>query len=202
MNRAAFIAASLALGLFAPSEAQAVRWTLGVATELTPVVVEPGRPEGLGAPVRLGVRPVIDFELTRSVAFSAYAPFVVLRTGEGDGAASSGAESVFGLGLSLRYPVLFAEPPEELLVYGALRGGFGTVSGRAGPYVSGALGAAITWLDTGRGVFGELSAGHVSVADAPVTGGTRDVTRTSLTLTFGVVFRLGGETWSRHRPKL
>ncbi len=192
----------IALALLIPAEAHAIRWTLGVATELTPVVIDPGRPDGLGAPVRLGVRPVVDLELTRSVAISAYAPFVVLRTGEGEGAASSGAESVFGLGLALRYPVLFPDAPEELLVYGAFRGGFGTISGRAGPYVSGAVGAALTWLDTGRGVFTELSAGHFSATRAPVEGGTRDVTRTSLTLTIGIVFRLGGETWSTDRHKL
>ncbi len=201
MRRAALIVV-VAFAILAPREASAIRWTLGVATELTPVVVDPGRPDGLGAPLRLGVRPVIDLEVTRAVAFSAYAPFVVLRSGEGGGAASSGAESVFALGVNLRYPVLFAEAPEELLVYGALRGGFGTVAGRAGPYVSGALGAALTWLDTGRGLFAEVSAGHIRVADATVAGGTRDVTRTSLTLTFGVVFRLGGESWSTNRHEL
>jgi hypothetical protein len=57
---------SLLLGavlLLLPAEARAIRWTLGFATELTPVVLDPGRPDDLGTPVRIGVRPVVDLEL-------------------------------------------------------------------------------------------------------------------------------------------
>lgn len=201
MSRASAIVALLVVTTWS-ARADAVRWTLGVATELTPVVVDPGRPDGLGAPFRLGVRPVVDLEINRYLAFGAYAPFVVLRAGEGGGAASTGAESVFGLAAYGRYPVLYREAPEELLLYGTARGGFGTIAGRAGPFVGLALGASLTWLDTGRGVFMELGGGHVAVNDAAVEGGQRDVTRTTLTFSVGVVFRLGGESWLVTRHKL
>ena len=195
------MAVGAALAVAAPSRAEAVRWTLGFATEFTPVVIDPGRPADLGTPVRIGVRPIIDLELNHYVAFGAYAPFTVVRTGEGAGAASSGAESVFGLSASLRYAWIFEAAPEELLVYAQGRGGFGTIAGRAGPYFGGAVGASLTWLDTGRGLFAELSAGHITVADASVVGGLREVSRTTFTITAGVVFRLGGEDWWLNRPR-
>jgi hypothetical protein len=124
-----------------------------------------------------------------------------LRTGEGGGAASSGAESVFGLSFSLRRAIIFEEAPEELLIYAQVRGGFGTIAGRAGPYYGGAGGASITWLDTGRGLFAELSGGHITVDNASVVGGQREVSRTTFTITAGVVFRLGGEDWWLKRPR-
>ena len=199
MSRALFIALLLAL---VPARADAVRWTLGFATELTPVVVDPGRPDGLGAPLALGVRPVVDLELSRYFAVGAYAPFVVLRSGEGGGSASTGAESVFGLAAYGRYPLLDPRTARELLLYGVARGGFGTIAGRAGPFVGAGFGASYAWLDTGRGLFAEIAGGRVSVADAAVVGGVRDVSRTTLTVTMGVMFRLGGEAWSIHRHKL
>lgn len=192
MRRLLFVAALV----LAPAPADAaVRWTLGFATELTPVVIDPGRPADLGTPVRIGVRPVVELELAHWISFGAYAPFTVIRTGEGGGAASSGAESVFGLSVSVRRAIIFDEAPEELLVYGSARGGFGTIAGRAGPYLGGAIGASLTWIDTGRGLFSELSGGFVSVANAAVVGGARDVSRTTFTFTAGIVFRLGGEDW-------
>lgn len=178
----------------APPSAEAVRWTLGVATDVTPLVVEPARPEDLPTPFRLGFRPVIELETGYHLSFSAYAPFTVVRSGEGDGAASTGAESVFGLGVSLRQPLLRDEAPEEVLGYVTLRGGFSTLSGRAGPFLGVALGTAATWLGTGRGLFAEVEAGYTQVG-----GGIRDIERVTLGLSLGVVFRLGGEEWRLDR---
>lgn len=198
-------AASLTLclaSLAAPPPAEAVRWTLGVGTELVPVVLDAGRPEGLGTPLRLGVRPVIDLELSHYFAVGAYAPFVVYRRGEASSAASSGAESVFGLGASFRWPWLSDRPPEEILGYATLRGGFGTVSGRAGPYVGLGLGSAITWLETGRGLFAELTLDRLHVSGVAEGGASRDVERVTVGFTVGLHFRLGGEGWRLGRTRL
>jgi hypothetical protein len=187
---------TLIAAVLAPAEAHAIRWTLGVGSELTPIVIDPERPDGSGIPFRLGFRPILELEPIRWIAIGAYAPFVVYRAGEGgSGAASSGAESVFGLSVAVRYPWLRAEPPEEVLFYLEPRGGFATVSGRPGPFAGGAIGAAITWLDTGRGLFFEINASHVAVSDAPVGVELRDVRRTTVSFGLGVVFRLGGEDW-------
>ncbi|MCK6550568.1 hypothetical protein L6R52_32320 [Myxococcota bacterium] len=183
----------LAIALVGASarDAAAVRFALGVATDLTPIVVDPARPPDAAAPVLFGFRPVLEVEANEYFSVGAYAPFTVYRSAS-TGAASSGAESVFGLTLSGRYPVLRDRGPEELMFYGTLRGGFGTVDGRAGPFVGGALGAAATWLDTGRGLFAELSVSRLDVAGLE---GTADVERTSIGLSVGLVFRLGGEGW-------
>ncbi len=178
-----------------PTSARAIRWTLGLATELTPVVIDPDRPDDRSAPFRLGLRPVLDFEVNRYLAIGAYAPFVVVRTGEGEGAASSGAESVFGLALHGRWPILRKEAPEELLLYAKLRGGFATVTGRAGPLVGGALGVSATWLQTGRGLFAELGVSYISVSRVADGALVRPVQRTALSFALGLVFRLGGEGW-------
>ena len=193
--------ALLAVALIAiPSEAWAIRWTLGIASELTPLVFDKDR--DTGAVFRLGFRPVLEFEPVRWLSLEAYAPFVVYRAGEstGGGAASSGAESVFGLALAGRYPWIRDEPPEEVLFYVRGRGGFATVAGKAGPFAGGAIGSAVTWLDTGRGFFLEIDTAWVHVSDVLVAGeGGRDVERTSVGLTIGLVFRLGGEEWQIDR---
>lgn len=185
--------------LATPSEANAIRWTLGIASELTPLVFEPERETR--ASFRLGFRPVLEFEPARWISIEAYAPFVVVRKGEGadPGAASSGAESVFGLAIAGRYPWIRSEPPEEVLFYLRGRGGFGTVSGKAGPFAGGAIGSAITWLDTGRGLFFEVTGAWISVADLPVGLTIRDVSRVTIGMTIGLVFRLGGEEWQIDR---
>src|SRR5688572_14339094 len=183
-----------------PSEARAIRWTLGIASELTPLVFEQDRETR--PTFRLGFRPVLEFEPTRWLSVEAYAPFVVYRAGEdtGGGAASSGAESVFGLAIAGRYPWIRDEPPEEILFYLRARGGFGTISGKAGPFAGGAIGSAITWLDTGRGLFFELNVAWVRVSDVLVGGaGVRDVERLTGGFTIGLVFRLGGEEWQIDR---
>ena len=189
------IAALLAI----PGEAHAIRWTLGVASELTPLLFEPE--QKTRASFRLGFRPVLEFEPARWLSIEAYAPFVVYRTREGDGgAASSGAESVFGLAIAGRYPWIRSEAPEEILFYVRARGGFATVSGRAGPFAGGAIGSALTWLDTGRGLFFEITGAWVSVSDVLVGGaGVRDIERVTIGLTVGLVFRLGGEEWQIDR---
>jgi hypothetical protein len=176
--------------VFVPSEAFAIRWTLGIATELTPLVVQADR--DTKPTFRLGFRPVLEFEPVRWLSLEAYAPFVVYRAGEdtGGGAASSGAESVFGLALAGRYPWIRDEAPEEILWYARVRGGFGTISGEAGPFAGGAIGSALTWLDTGRGFFVEATFAWVDVAD---------VSRFTAGLTIGLVFRLGGEEWQIDR---
>jgi hypothetical protein len=193
--------ALLALALLAaPGEAHAIRWTLGVASELTPLLFEPDRQTR--ASFRLGFRPVLELEPVRWFSIEAYAPFVVYRANEdsGGGAASSGAESVFGLAVAGRYPWIRDEPPEEILFYLRARGGFGTLSGKAGPFAGGALGSSITWLETGRGLFFEINSAWVSIADVLAGGGgVRDVERVTVGVTIGLVFRLGGEEWQIDR---
>src|SRR5688500_13536342 len=80
--------------LFVPREASAVRFGLGIATDLTPLVFDPAFDDGNGA-FRWGFRPVLEVEANHYLSFGAYAPFTIFR-GEESGAASSGAESVFG----------------------------------------------------------------------------------------------------------
>jgi hypothetical protein len=183
----------LLLGLLAvPQRAEAVRFTLGLESALTPVVVD-SVDVGAGN-VRIGLRPVLDMEVSRAFAFGVYTPFVLVRAGANAG---TGSESVFAAQLSLRLPYLSAEGPEETLWYATLRGGFGTADGRAGLYLGGALGGAFTWLESGRGLFAELHAGHIGI---PAGGSDRpfpEVDRWLVGLSIGVVFRLGGEGWER-----
>lgn len=167
-----------------------------MATELTPIVIDPARSGDSDAPVLWGFRPVLDLELNHYLSFGAYPPFTIYRGGS---TGSSGAESVFGLGASFRYPVLMDSAPEELLLYGTLRGGFGTVDGRAGPFYGLALGASVTWLDTGRGLFGELGVSRLNVAGI---NDAFDVERTMIGLSVGVLFHLGGEDWRIGRKAL
>ena len=132
-------------------------------------------------------------EVAPWLAFDAYAPFTLFRTG-GGGPASSGAESIFGVGASGRYR-LVTDARIEHLIYGTVRGGFTTQDGSVGPFVGMALGTAMTWLGTGRGWFAELEANHLQIG-----AGSEDVTRPALDrwvigVTLGLVFRLGGETW-------
>ena len=182
----------LLCALASSREANAVRFGLGVATELTPIIVDEARDLSAGSSVRLGFRPVIEVEANHYFAVGVYAPFVVYRSGEASGAASSGAESVFGLTLSGRWPILRDSGPEEILLYGTLRGGFGTVEGRAGPFYGLAIGASAAWIETGRGLFAELGLSHLTVGGI---AGMQDVDRNMLGLTMGVVFHLGGEDW-------
>jgi hypothetical protein len=191
MRWARFVVGAL---IFVPARAQAVRFTLGLATDFTPVVIESIRPPDAGTPIRLGLLPVIEVEPAPWISFGAYFPFTVLRTGEGSDA-TTGAESVFGFTMSLRSVHLDRgpEPDEkgrEWMLYGTARGGFATVQGRAGPFLGAGAGYALTWLDTGRGFFVELNGGHSHVS---LPQGTDD--RWLFGLTLGVVFRLGGETW-------
>lgn len=173
-----------------PQEAHAIRWTIGVASELVPVVVDPTR-EGDGTPFRVGVRPVVEVELVPAFSLGVYAPFVVYRSGEGDGAASAGGESVFGLSASGRYPILRAEAPEEIFLYATARGGMGTFQARAGPFLGAAVGGSVTWLDTGRGLFAELDVGQLWVGQPDDS----TVSRTTFGVTVGLVFRFGGGDW-------
>lgn len=170
-----------------------MRFALGVASDFTPIVVDPGRVEGMSAPILIGFRPVLDIELNHYLSFGAYPPFTIYRSA----ANSSGAESVFGLGASFRKPILRDHAPEELLAYATIRGGFGTVDGRAGPFYGGAIGLSATWLDTGRGLFGELSVSRLNVAFDGF-----DVDRTMVGISFGVLFHLGGEDWRIGRKAL
>lgn len=171
-----------------PKDAHAVRFALGLASGLTPLVIDDANPNS----VRFGLRPVLDVEALPWLAFEAYAPFTLIRTGDNIGAASSGAESVFGVGVSGRYRLVRAIAPEEHLFYGKARGGFTTVNGRAGPFYGFAAGYAVTWLGTGRGVFAELEASH---ADISARSGDLGLDRWLLGVSIGLVFRLGGETW-------
>ena len=181
---------ALGLALLAPREAWAVRFTLGVAANVTPVVIDPQDSDNSG--FLLGLRPVLDVEVSRYFAIGAYAPFTLVRAGGNQDDSKSGAESVFGLSASGRYPIISDRAPEEALVYGTLRGGFGTNEGRAGPFVGVALGGALTWLETGRGLFVEVEAGHLGV---PGAAGQPIFERWSMGVSIGVVFRLGGEAW-------
>lgn len=176
---------------FTPTDASAVRFSLGLASALTPLVVDASEPD---LAVRLGLRPVVDVEPIPWIAISAYAPFTLIRTGESLGSSSSGAESVFALGLSGRYRHVADTAPEETLWYATARGGFGTVEGRAGLYYGFALGMAMTWLQTGRGFFIEAESGHLGIAGGEGVH-QREVDRWLVGLSIGVVFRLGGERW-------
>jgi hypothetical protein len=185
------VSAVAALGI--PQDAEAVRFALGLATDFTPFVIERrAEADDAGHRLRLGLRPILDVEVAPFLSFSAHAPFTLLRTGERQGAASSGAESTFALGASGRYRELDATGNRESLWYATLRGGFTTVDGRAGPYAGAAAGYAFTWLDTGRGVFVEVDFGRVNV-DSPESGVFVD--RWLFGLSAGVVFRLGGSRW-------
>lgn len=196
MRRLLFIGGLLAVAI--PRPAEAIRWTLGVASEVTPLVLDRVFPDQSPARFRLAFRPVLELEPARWLAIGAYAPFVVYRTGEfeSEDAAAGGAESVFGLSVAGRLPWIRQAPPEEVLFYARVRGGFATVSGRAGPFLGGSIGAAVTWLDTGRGFFFDINVAHAKVSDVPVVSTiTTDVERISFGVTVGLVFRLGGEAW-------
>jgi hypothetical protein len=169
-------------------EAQAVRFALGVASDFTPVVIDPGLAEGASQPILIGFRPILDIELNHYLSFGAYPPFTIYRSS----ANSSGAESVFGIGASFRKPFLRDTKPEEVLAYATIRGGFGTVNGRAGPFYGAAIGVSATWLDTGRGLFGELNVSKLHVAGLD---STLDVDRTMVGISVGILFHLGGEDW-------
>lgn len=182
--------AALGLGvlLAAATPAHALRFTLGLETSLTPLVTDAGEL----APLRLGLRPVLDVELSRAFAVGAYTPFTYYSAGESSG---TGADSIFGLGVSGRYPILRAEAPEEVLLYATARGGLGTVDGRAGAFLGLALGVTATWLDVGRGGFVELSVGRVGIAEGDLDRPFPAVERWLVGLSVGFVFRLGGEDW-------
>jgi hypothetical protein len=156
---------------------------------------------------RFGLLPIIDFEPIPYLSIGTYTPFTLVRAGGSNISSSSGAESVFGLQVSGRYPIWRDEAPEELLLYGTLRGGFGTVEARAGPFIGVAAGVAVTWLSSGAGLFAELGLGRLVVSelsgDSEQDGspGGVFVDRWFLGLTLGFVFRLGGERWAvDYRP--
>jgi hypothetical protein len=172
---------------FPAREAGAVRFTLGVESSFVPIVIDPS--PGAAGSLRLGLRPVLDIEASPYFAIGVYTPFTLIRGGE---SASTGAESIFAVGVSLRHPIVRSVAPEEILLYGTLRGGFGTADGRAGAFAGVALGGAMTWLETGRGLFAELSAGHVGISAAR---SFPEVDRWLIGVSIGVVFRLGGEAW-------
>jgi hypothetical protein len=178
-----------------PRPAEAVRFGLGVATELTPLVIDRVQTENGQSPVRLGFRPVLEVELSHYLSFGTYAPFTVFRSGESEGSASSGAESVFGLTASGRIPFFRDAPPEEILAYLTARGGFSTINGRAGPFLGAALGSSVTWLETGRGFFVEIGLSHADVSGVPIGSSRVHLDRFLITFAAGVVFHLGGEDW-------
>lgn len=178
---------------FGPArEAHALRFTLGIETALTPLVIEAG-PSG-NDELRWSLRPVLDVETSRYFAFGVYTPFTLLRAG---GESSTGAESIFGAGVSARYPIFHATPPEEMLLFATLRGGLGTSDGRAGLFVGGALGLALTWIQDGWGLVGELAAGHLGIPEGNIERPFPAIDRWTVSLSVGLVFRLGGETWPR-----
>ncbi len=172
-----------------------MRFGLGVATEFTPIVIDRVQTENGQSPVRLGFRPVLEVEASHYLAFGAYAPFTVFRSGESEGSASSGAESVFGLTVSGRVPFFRDTPPEEILVYATGRGGFSTINGRAGPFLGGALGTSVTWLETGRGFFVEAGLSHADVSGVPIGMDRVHLNRFLISFAAGIVFHLGGEDW-------
>lgn len=176
-------------------DAHAVRFALGVAGDFTPVVVDPGLLENESNPILIGFRPILDIELNHYLSFGAFPPFTIYRST----ANSTGAESVFGLGVSFRKPFLRDTAPEEVLAYATFRGGFGTVNGRAGPFYGGALGVSATWLDTGRGIFGELGVSKLHVG---FSNESFDVDRTMFGISFGILFHLGGEDWRIGRTRI
>jgi hypothetical protein len=181
-------ALGLAALLLPVTDAHALRFTLGLETSLTPLVTDAGEL----APLRLGLRPVLDVEVSRTFAVGAYTPFTYYSAGASSG---TGADSIFGLGVSGRYPILRADAPEEVLLYATARGGLGTVDGRAGAFLGVALGVTATWLDVGRGGFVELSVGRVGIAEGGVDRPFPAVERWLVGLSLGFVFRLGGEDW-------
>lgn len=186
--------------LLLASPASAVRFTLGLAGELIPIVADGA--DRTSSSTRFGLLPVIDFEPIPYLAIGTYTPFTLVRAGGSSISSSSGAESVFGLQVSGRYPIWRDEGPEELLLYGTLRGGFGTVEARAGPFLGIAGGVAATWTQSGAGLFAELGLGRLVVSElsgdepsgVPVSGVFVD--RWFVGLTLGFVFRLGGERWA------
>lgn len=186
--------------LLATPHAHAVRFTLGLAGDLVPIVVDGA--ERTSSATRFGLLPVIDFEPIPYLAIGTYTPFTLVRAGGSSISSSSGAESVFGLQVSGRYPIWRDEGPQELLLYGTLRGGFGTVEARAGPFLGLAAGVAATWTPSGAGLFAELGLGRLVVSELsgdeavgePVSGVFVD--RWFIGLTLGFVFRLGGERWA------
>lgn len=188
----------LAAALFvSPASAEAVRFTLGFAGELVPIVIDGA--ERFESSTRLGLLPIIDFEPIPYLAIGTYTPFTLVRVGGSSISSSSGAESIFGLQVSGRYPIWRDTSPEEVLLYGTLRGGFGTVDARAGPFVGVAAGAAVTWLDSGAGLFAELGLGRLIISELSGGGLNPDgsfVDRWFMGLTLGFVFRLGGERWA------
>lgn len=141
----------------------------------------------------MGLLPILEVEASRYLAFGAYAPFTVLRTGDAADA-SSGAESLFGLTASFRLPFVDLDAHRELLLHATLRGGFATVDARAGPFLGLGLGAQLTWLERGMGVLGELG-----VSRLVVPKGGDDVERILIGLTIGLLFRMGGERWDVDR---
>src|SRR5205823_3028190 len=151
--------------------------------------------ENGSSPLRLGFRPVLEVEINHYLAFGTYAPFTVFRSGESEGSASSGAESVFGLTASGRVPFLRDSPPEEILAYLTGRGGFSTINGRAGPFLGAALGSSVTWLETGRGFFAEIGLSHADVSGVPISGRVAHLDRFLITFGVGIIFHLGGEDW-------
>lgn len=178
----------------APHPAHAIRFALGLESSLVPLVTDGGDL----APLRLQLRPVLDVEVTRYFAFGAYTPFTFYSAGAGS---DTGADSIFALSLSGRYPIVRAEAPQELLFYATARGGLGTADGRAGTYLGGALGFAATWLDVGRGGFAELSIGRVGIAAGGADRPFPEVERWLIGLSVGFVFRLGGEDWRLGDPR-
>lgn len=187
-------------GLFWAQPADAVRFTLGLAGDLVPIVFDGA--EQTESATRFGLLPVIEFEPIPQLSIGTYTPFTLVRAGGSNISSSSGAESVFGLQISARYPIWRDVAPEEILLYGTLRGGFGTVEARAGPFVGLAVGAAITWLPRGAGLFAELGLGRLVVSELSnedeldPSGTGVFVDRWFLGLTVGFVFRLGGERWA------
>ncbi|MEE2901753.1 MAG: hypothetical protein VYC39_05455 [Myxococcota bacterium] len=176
--------------LFFAGEAEAIRFNLGLAGQITPVVVDDSAEFTFGEGTRLGLLPVLEFEVLPWLAFDTYAPFTLYRT-NATGPASSGGESVFGLGASLRKREV-DDNKIETLVYGRLRGGFGTQECGAGIYSGVAAGYAQTWLNTGRGWFVELDLSWVDISPRTDFQG---ISRITLGASLGISFRLGGERW-------
>lgn len=177
--------------ILSAAEAHAIRFSLGLAGQITPVVIDQDVRFEFGSGTRLGLRPVLEVEALPWLAFDTYAPFNLYRT-DATGPASSGGESIFGLGVSARLRSL-SEDKIEVLKYGRLRGGFATQAGRAGPYLGLALGYARTDIATARSWFAEIEVGHVAIGER---GGLAPLDRWLMGVSIGVTFRLGGERWA------